>query len=241
MKFSKFLSKNSGGFGVDLAGSLDDHEQSPQWRAAKGLEGICQAARDMHAAIDAARSDKYLSRDGQEEKVQKVVEQTLRKLDDLRDRFLGIAWSNLQTLRGKLRTPQPGNDNVAGLLTQIEARSILWSLDGKERLKIFDTAVADGDEATFAAFDRQPAGMNLISPEALAEGRVRRLAQKDPITAKQLAKMEAIVPTMCDALRRFYRELALYANLDTQAFEICASTPARKSHTGWCGGIEAGA
>jgi len=156
----------------------------------------------------------------QPEQITALANELLIRVQSRMGEFLGPIASSYCNMQGDIfkLAISPFNDSVAAI-RRMEIRQHLRSLDGKQRLEIFNQAVENGGDEIINAFIENSKFFSLLDPALIEQGKRKWLQRKDPTLAEAFLSTEQAGSVLASNFESIIGDLAAYASVQPERIQ----------------------
>ena len=193
--------------------------ESSVFRASKGQEFLSGVGKLFIDGI--AEIEKRFVPEIRSGEISKLADELLNSVQSRMTKdFLNPVASSYRNMQGDIfkLAISPFNDSVAAI-RRMEIRQHLRSLDGKQRLEIFNQAVENGGDEIINAFIENSKFFNLLDPALIEQGKRQWLQQKDPTLAEAFLSTEQAGSVLASNFESIIGDLAAYASAQPERIQ----------------------
>jgi hypothetical protein len=193
--------------------------ESSVFRAAAGQAFLAGVAKTFVSGIAEIQS-RYKS-EIQPEQIKQLANELLNSVQSRMTKdFLNPIASSYRNMQGDIfkLAISPFNDSVAAI-RRMEIRQHLRSLDGKQRLEIFNQAVENGGDEIINAFIENSKFFSLLDPALIEQGKRKWLQRKDPTLAEAFLSTEQAGSVLSSNFESIIGDLAAYASAQPERIQ----------------------
>jgi hypothetical protein len=203
----------------------ENETEGSVYRGWQGQNFMHQISKRFIDGVEAIKA-KYKP-DAQPKEIQKLAGELLQQIPAAVSKFLQPLAASYYEMKNQVAKISIGpSSDPAAMIRRMEIRTHLKSIDGKERLRIFQEAVENGDNEIAGAYLESHKIFNLLDENTLAAGREKLLRKRDPLLADAFFAASRAGSILSGNFRHVIEELGVYAPpIPGEIFTMLESLP----------------